>query len=427
MLFSAREIQKAYQLFIGKQALSMVLSLGSVVLIARQIGPAAYGAYFVCITFIDYLVQACQFGMGPYLYREKPESFHESLNSYFGFTLSLSGLLSCLIFLGLFLLDLEDSAAVQAGKWLVFSVPLLLFNNALRVSLEKELKSKEIVISETLAHMAFLLSGGLLALTERGIWAPVVAWWTQNVVLFVCLNRGCSTAPRFRVSKNRLLLMLKSGAPIVGVSLVSGMEGIALTGFTTSKLGLASTGELGLVKRVISRTSFLQVPNARVSNIVCGNHIADKERLKGFVESNLNGTIFSFGFLFLLLAWIPNALFEKVLGKEWGTSYELLPWLCFATFTTSSLYVLQAALIALEAHRVRIVFAGASLLVLIGASLLLMPHFGIRGWAMGEAAASLFWLLLPLALQRKTGRFDWLKPLRLWLVFGVLILLRGLL
>ena len=126
MLFSSQEISKAYQFFIGRQALSMALSFGSAVLIARQIGPTAYGAYFICTTGLEYLVQACQFGIPPFLYREKPQNFNQGLNLYFTFVLGLSLLISALIFLGLFFFKSSQLETIQAAKWLIFSLPLFL-------------------------------------------------------------------------------------------------------------------------------------------------------------------------------------------------------------------------------------------------------------------------------------------------------------
>jgi O-antigen/teichoic acid export membrane protein len=426
MLFSSQEISKAYQFFIGRQALSMALSFGSAVLIARQIGPTAYGAYFICTTGLEYLVQACQFGIPPFLYREKPQNFNQGLNLYFTFVLGLSLLISALIFLGLFFFKSSQLETIQAAKWLIFSLPLFLANTAFRISLEKELKSKEIASAEIAAHLVFLTVGGALAYLQKGVWAPVIAWWAQNLTLLFSLISLSSYRPIFGLHRSTLNLMLKSGAPVVGVSLISGLEGLTLSFITTDKLGISSTGELGLVRKIISRASFLQGPNTRLSNIVCGNHVADTLRLKSFISANLFGNTLAFGILFVLLAWTPNFIFEKILGEQWKSSFTLLPWLCFSTFTTSSLYVLQATLISLEAHRTRFFLAIASLISLILCGVLLIPQFGITGWAMAEASASLVSLFLIFIIQSKLGPFAWRKTLAIWFLLGTLILLRGL-
>ncbi|NBT59243.1 hypothetical protein EBT16_10715 [bacterium] len=425
MLFSSYQIRKAYQLFIGKQAASMALSFGSAVLIARQIGPSAYGAYFISITLIEYLLQACQFGMVPLLYREKSEKFRESYNTFFVFTVTVAFVLSALVFAGIFFYPFSDPESFTAVKWVIFSLPLFVANSAFKLALEKELRSKDIVSSEILAHVAFLLVGSVLAFLQKGLWAPVLGWWAQNLVFFLLLLRSRPSLPNFHSSWNLVRPMLKSGTPIVGVSLISGLEGLSMSALTSSKLGLSSTGEIGLVKKIIARASFLQAPNVRISNIVCGNHVSDSERLKNFTEKNLFSNTLAFGCVFLALAWTPNIVFEKLLGSNWGGSSLLLPWLCFATFTTSSLYVFQAGLIALEEHRPRLFLATGSLLVLVVSALGLMPRFGMRGWAMAESLASFVWLGLPVFFGLKVGRIRYRSSFILWALFGALILVRA--
>jgi len=424
MLFSPQEIRKAYGLFIGKQALSSILSLGSAVLIARKIGPQAYGIYFICITALEYLIQACQFGIPPFLYREEHKNFQNSLNYFFTFSFLAALILSFFVFFILLLFPFSRSELVSAGRIVIFTLPLVILSGVLRITLEKTLESKKIVSIEILSHLVFLAVGSFLALKGFGVLAPLFAWWAQNLIQCFLFFKLSSFRLRFQFQKTAFKNLLGNGLPIVGVSLISGAQGLVLSALTSLRLGVSSTGELGLVRKIISRASFLQVPNTRLTQIVCGNHIEDKGKLTSFISSNLLANTIAFGILFSVLAWIPSFVFEKVLGPDWRGAHQVLPWLCLAAFISSSFYVLNATLLMLAAHRERFIIAIISLTVLTIAALLFLPRYGIRGWAMAEAVASLSSFLALGSVLRLLGPVKWGKALSSAVLFGAICFLR---
>jgi len=427
VLFSSHQIRRAYGFFIGKQIISSVLSLGSAVLIAREIGPEAYGTYFICITALEYLVQASQFGIPPFLYRKQTEQFERALNIFFTYSFCSISFISFFIFISLFLIPFQKTELLLAGQMMALVLPVQIVAQAYRIFLEKHLQARSLFTIELSSQLAFLIVGGFYAFKQSGYLAPVLGFWAQSVVMVLFSIRLSVYRPSFCFAGAEARALLHNGAPVVLVSLVYGAQALLLTFVTSLKLGVSDTGELGLVRRIISRASFLQSPNTRLSNIICGNHVTNQERLRHFISSNLYLNTLAFGSLFLILAWTPSRIFETILGTKWKGVHDILPWLSFAAFINSSLYVLNSVLVVLEAHRPRLVAALFTLGVLAMAAATLMPLYGIKGWAMAEAAASITTLFLLRDILLRLGHLEYAKALFTAFIFGSLILLRAFL
>jgi len=426
MLFNSKDIRQAYKFFIGKQIISSFISLGSVILIARPLGPAIYGAFFIYISVMEFFAQLCQLGINPLLYKESDARFPSQLNTFFCGSLGISFVVSILIFWGVVLLPQDLINFSKAGKYLFLSLPLLVFINTLKIPLEKHLQSKKIIRAEITAHFTFLIFGSLLVFQGRGLYALLGAWLAQNILLALLFFKISPLRPHFQFELSAFKKMLVNGLPTLGINLMPRAEGLLLSTLTSLKLGVSSTGEIGLTKKIIDRASFLQIPNMKVSTIICGNHIEDLTHLREFTSKNLFWSTLTFGLIFLGISWTPDFVFESLLGPQWRASRTVLPWMCLSAFISSSSFVLQAVLMMLEAHQIRFFNALMSLIILSAMAFALLPKYGIQGWGVAEASSKVSYLILLFYVRRKLGAFKVSNILLMGFVFYILIAARTL-
>ena len=196
----------------GANIMGFIINFSLGVWLARILGPEAYGVIGMILVFVGFARLFMDFGFGEALV-QKQETTDTDYSTVFWFNLIVSAILSMTLF---FLASLissfyNSSSLAPISRFLSLVFILQSFGMVHRVKLEKELKFKEIGISEVSSSLLATMIAIIFALSNYGVWSLVVFHLTKPLFYSVSMWFFTLWLPRFNFSLDSLRELIKFG------------------------------------------------------------------------------------------------------------------------------------------------------------------------------------------------------------------------
>jgi O-antigen/teichoic acid export membrane protein len=427
MSLRAKVISGGFYLAI-RQGLGMVISLGGILLLTRLIGPEKYGLYAATFGIFWYLQTVCQLGIEIYLVRHEgedhPQLYHQAFT-----LLSLLGVVGA--GLSLLIIPLLQQWTRLPGfsdvAQIVFlGLPLVLISQVPAARLERNLDYRRFAVIELAGQAVFYLIALLLAFRGWGVWAPVTAWYVQQIQSIGLL---------FWVSKYRPCLFWD-------LSLVKQMLSYSL-GFSTSiwiwyarslvnpllvgrLAGAEAVGYVAIAIRLVDVLGFVKAATWRLAIATLSKLQSDRPRLLNAVTEGMGLQTLALGPMLVGFAWVAPWIMPLMFGQQWLPVIAVFPFIAMGNLTNALFNLHSSALYVLKKNWEVAIFHLVHMVLFVGAAAWLIPQFGLVGYGLAELVALLSYGVIHRELVKAVGMPEYALPGLWWIAFAAALFVHQL-
>lgn len=403
-----------------RQIVGLVVSVGGILALTRLIGPSAYGVYASAFSVMFFAQSVGEFGLDVFLVRFPGELSKSVCDQVFTLLLVLGTATTCLMLAATpavaHIIDLPSFAPVAA---VMFASILAVHLQQVPLSrLERNLHYGAIGLVEVSAQVAFFAVAIPCAVGGLGVWAPVCGWWTQQLLLLAGLFWADTYRPRlgWDVSVVRAAFSFGSLTTLSGIA--NNARTVAAPLIVGHALGAAAVGYVNLAIRITEQLGFARQVVTRLAFAVLAKLVDDLTRLRRAMERAMEAQLLAVGLPICGFAVVSGWLVPIVFGSEWTTVATLLPvlapaYLALAVFSLHNVVIMTAA-----RPWELIISQGSSTALLYASAWLLVPRYGLIGYAYAELVAMASWLLTDRLLTRRFLRPSYLTVGIWWGAFS---------
>src|SRR5690242_17524318 len=265
----------------ARHGLDAPLALIGESVMARWIGPGAYGLWIGASRLAFYVASVSSLSLSHYLLRKQTEPERDEYDQVF------SMLLAAGIVCGAASVALADCLAPLLGiKGLtgvvvafLLATPLTITNAVPRAWLERNMRYREVSAVETASKCIFYLAGAILAFRGWGVAAPVLGFWIQQLSLAVLLYLSAGYRPRLMVRLPLIREMAGWGLRYSAANWIMQARGLVNPLVVGKLCGIEAVGYIGFAERVVSALCFLGAAAWRLSMVVLARINPDRSRM----------------------------------------------------------------------------------------------------------------------------------------------------
>jgi O-antigen/teichoic acid export membrane protein len=369
-----------------REAIGIVIRAAGMILLTRLIGPTQYGLFAGPAVVNIFMVTVVLTGMDTVLIRRPGLGAR-----WFHFVFTYLLLTSCvaavlgIMFRGEVASLMGDHRMAGPFAVLAAAIPLNVLWVPGRALLERAMNYRKLAWIELLSDtMQYAVSLGLAFTTHFGVWAAVAGYLARQFILFVGVQLVSGYRPRLLWDKALLREGLKLGSGFSGGQLANRAGDLVVPIVVGRYLGTRDVGIAALTVRMAETLSFANRATYRLGVVALGRVQNNTKRLRGAVENFMAMQVLATGPMltgFALCAWFVVPLF---LGERWQQMIGLFPFIA-VNYLINTQFTGQVAALAVKGKSVVILRNSAiSAGLLFAAAFLLVPHFGLRGYAIAE-------------------------------------------
>jgi PST family polysaccharide transporter len=362
--------------------------------------------YAAALGFFTTLQLVSQLGISLFLIRREGELQVSTLHQ--AATVSIA--------LGLVALALGAVTLPLATQWsrlenaslptlaLYAALPLVALAQVPIAVLDRRLDYKRIAIIELAGQITFFTISVSYALVRPTVWAPVLGWWVQQLVLFVGASVSASYVPRYRWSWAEAREMMTYGASY-SASVWAYQLRRALNPLIVGRyLGAEAVALVALTSQLVVHLSFVSVSTWRLSTVALARVQGDPASLLRAINEGMRLQVPAIAPFLLLFAWLGPWIVGVVLGPEWMQVSVIFPYLA-SSFLVNAVFTMQSAALYVLGQNLRVGTTHLLQLALLGGvALLLVPRIGLIGWGIAEMTTMLAFLHMHASTVGSIGR-----------------------
>jgi O-antigen/teichoic acid export membrane protein len=412
-----------------RQVLGLAIGLLGPIYLLREIGPGNYGLYAAALSILTYIQLVSQWGVEIYLMRHPPsEDCAEVYHQGFTILIVLAALGIGASFAILPLLDgwMKFKGFYPVASLMFLTLPLLTLRQVPLAKLERELNYKRIALIELSGQACFYIVSLPLAFRERNVWAAVAGWWCQQGLLFALFF----IITRYRPSLHFDLQLTKR---ILGYGLgystsiwVWQLRNLVNPLIVGQFAGSAAVGFVALAIRIVEVLSFARSAAWRVSIAALARLQGERGKLLRAIREGMRLQILAVGPPLVIFSWIGGVVVSRIFGWEWGPVMVVYPFVALSYLANSLFNLHSSALYVMEENWDVTFFHVGHVGLFVGSAVLLVPHFGIVGYGLGEIAALAAYFIIDHFVRGRIGSIDY-RLAGIWAASLGLALFEGML
>lgn len=431
-----------------RQLIGSVLSLVSVLVIARVLGPKNYGIVAIATGILVFTFWTGKLGLDVYLIRQPdlPKDGAEQILAFYN-TVGVGLCLVLWLALPLFELWTGQAVVAQVLHWLVPVIWLEMVGSASIAMMERDLRFAEVGLIETVAQSANYLLAVPLVLLNFGYWGPIYGWVLQYVLLMIMSRYSFPVRWCWRWRWSFIREALQYGLAYSGSNLIVSLKGLTLPLFVSRLAGLEAAGIIGIALRLADQLGLFRMVISRLSISAISKLIGDPNATRRAISRGIVYQVLIVGPPFAIFSCCALWVIPLFFGKAWLPSIPIFSLIAVARLVDTFFNLHISALYASGHNREVAKFNAWYVGLFWLACWLLLPPLGIWGYGLAEIFSLVsyfsihrslarlysspdywdgFWLLLATLPAVLAG--PWLPPLMSVSLFiagyGLLFLLR---
>jgi O-antigen/teichoic acid export membrane protein len=379
-----------------RQILGLGISVAGMVIMARLVGPTAYGTYAIAAGIFTVLSGIGQLGIGTYLIRLERNPARADLDEAFTLLAAVGA--------GLWLM--ASAAAVMLPYWTpapnVCAVALAVFSmilpqlviNVPQAVLERKLDYAAIAKIDLSAQVAFHSVSLTLAVLGCGVWSPVGASWASIIVTSAMMFGGARYRPSLRWNSAAVRGMVAYGVAFATADWIWQMRALVNSLIVGRFAGPDAVGSIALTIRVVDALASAKTVAVRVAIPALGNLQGDEARTTRAVNEGTSLQVFAVGVPLFAFAFVGPPALPLLLGRDWSMVSPIFPFVA-ASALMQAVYSLPAMAMRVRGRNWSMaLFASLHVGLFFAAGLALVPHLGIIGYGVSEMLAFAAYALL---------------------------------
>ena len=392
--------------YMGMRQLSGIfLSIGGMVMLTRAIGPANYGLYIAALNIFAFIQVILQGGVRAYLVRQNEEGEERVYDQATTLMLIFGVAGTALMLAALPLLEgwerMDGFGPVALAMFLNLPVTLLIMVPMAR--LERNLDYKRVAISEFAGAATYYLVALPLAFEGLGVMAPVVGWWTQQLVTLVFVCRAARYLPRLSWDRKLVGSMIRYGTSFSASNVIFQTRQLVNPLIVGPYLGAEAVGYVALAIRLVARLTFLKETAYRLSIPALARLQQDRPRMVRAVSEGMKLQLLALGPLLVGFGWVAVWLLPFVFGPKWEPAMEIYPFIALSYLINALFNMHSSALYALRRNLKVASFTLTHVILFAGSALLLVPRLGLVGYGAAEIVALTSYVVIHVNFTRVVG------------------------
>ncbi|MGI9506393.1 MAG: oligosaccharide flippase family protein, partial [Geminicoccaceae bacterium] len=391
-----RRIARAAAFLTGRMVLSSTIGVVSVVLITREIGPAAYGLFVSIQAIMIYLGILAGLGVNVYLIRSEEEPDRDAYHQAFTLVIVSSVLLSALglAFMPLLEAWLSQEALTAPYLAMLLTLPLFCLTQPPLALMERSLNYRSVAAVELSSQVLFALVAITLAYRGAGFWAPIIGHIARQgtACILACLLAG--VWPKLRWSRSQAAEMTRYGLGFSGSEWILEMRRLVNPLVVGGALGLEAVAVVNLANRIVEVLAFIREAATRLAIVAMAKVQQDQERSRRMLDEAMVVQTILLGPALAGFASIGPWLVPLVYGSEWDGIFIVYSWIALGALI-NAIFNMHASQLYLRRRNADVaLFHLAHVLLLAGTVFVMVREFGLIGYGLGELAALVSYALL---------------------------------
>lgn len=402
------------------QLIVAALSLASVLVAARILGPSNYGIVTVTFGIFYFLIFVLKLGMHVYLVR-KPDLIEQEISQIQAFYAAL-GLVICIVLWMLAPLAgwwTRQPEVVTTFRWLLPAVWINMVSSASISMLEREVRFVEIGFIEAFSQSANYLLSIFLVFSGWGYMSLIFG----TLVRFIILGLGGyflrPVSWTYRWQWKVIEPALRYGLTYSISDLLISLKNLRVSLLVSRFISVEAAGVVGISIRMVEQLSILRLILLRMSISVMAKLKDDPEKVRRVISKGmayqalLNGAVCA---LFSVSsAWIIPLVFDE----RWLASAAIFPFIAVGALAIAIFDLHSSTLFAVGHNRDVALFNFLYVGVLWIVSSVLTPSLGIWGYGISEILALPVFFVLHRSVTKLYGTPNYWNTL--WIVLATVI------
>lgn len=400
-----------------RQIFSAGLSLVSILVLARVLGPQQYGIVAIALGIFYFLIWTSKLGLHVYLIRQPdlPQDAPAQVLAFF----NTVGAGFCLLLWAaapLFGSWTGQQEITGVMRWLPLPVWCEMVASVAISLLERELNFARVGLIETVAQTCN--SGLAIALVLSGwnYWGPIAGLIVQYVLLVILAHLSRPVSWRWRWHSEVIHPALRYGLTFTGSDWILSLRLLTVPLFVSRLLGVEAAGIASIAVRLVDQLALLRIVTRRLSISVLAKLTGQPARIRQAISRGMAYQAMLVGLVCAGFSCCAAWLIPLMFGAEWLPSVQLYPLVALAGLVGSLFDLHTSALYAAghnrEVARLNAVCIGVIWLM----TWLLLPLLNVWGYGIAELMAIPCYGLIHQSLTQLCGTPDYRNAL--WLVLA---------
>jgi PST family polysaccharide transporter len=408
-------------LLMGRQVVSMGLSLIGLLVITRIIGPTAYGPYVAALGICQYAQNLGQAGIGVYLVRASSDVTER--------TFAVAATLLLISAVGLTMI-LESSLGLIA-RWvpmpgltpllavLLVSVVFQTIAVGASARLERALDFRRVAMIEMTGQLLYYALALPLVFLGFGVWSLVTGWCLQQLYMCIAFHVAARYWPKLAWDTAIARAILNYTIGYATSDWLWQLRNLVNPLIVGHFLPAEAVGQVGLAIRMLELLSFTKTVAYRLSVAVLSKVQHEPAKLVEAATDGMRLQTLALGPVLIGFSWFGGILLTLVFGKRWDPVMLIYPYLALSYLTnaqfnihSSILYVLHRNWAVSWFHIVHIVLFGGAAWICVG-------RFGITGYGYAEMVALLSYPVVHRSVQKSIGSPDYGISVLWWTAIAI--------
>ena len=380
----ASVVRGGKKLLIRQTAGLVISGVGSIV-IARLIGLTGYGSYAAVFELTFFIQAMLEFSLDLFLVRRSSVD-NEIYDTVFilllvSAALGTSGAIAGIPLLGHFV---HVPQFYDVALCMFASIPVMHLQQVPLSKLERELNYGVIGKTEVAAQIMFCIVGITLASIHFGVWALVIAWWTQQTILLAIFWTKASYRPALRARMPLVREAMRFGAATTSANFVYSLRNLVNPLVVSRLLGVRAVAIVGLTLNLMDQVAFIKNVTYRIALTVLGRVQDSASRFATAVREGTLIQLFVVGVPFIGFACAARILIPLFFGSKWTEVAHVFPLVAvsYLAYVVGSLYT--AGLLAKGNPWLTIIPSMMNAALLWLAAVVLVRRFGVIGYGLAE-------------------------------------------
>ena len=368
-----------------RQLVTVGLSILSVLVIARILGPRNYGVLVNALGIFYFITWTGKLGLHVYLIQQKqlPDDAPEQVLTFFN-------LLSLAVAVGLWLLApaialwTGEPAVGELVRWLPLPIATELAASVSVAMLERNLAFAQVGLIEIGAQIANYAVALPLVMLGWGYWGPIVGLCVRGVVLLALAQSSYRVGIKGRLDPSFLKPALRYGFTFSLSNWVISLRALTIPVMVTPIAGLEVAGLVSIAIRLAEQLSTLRMVVRRMSISVMAKLTDDAQAVRRTVSRGMAYQALLIGTVCSAFACVDSWVVPRFFGDDWLQSTYIFPLIALSAMARAMFDLHSGALYAQhqnsEVTKAYVVYIA---LLWLGCWLLL-PVYGLWGYGLAE-------------------------------------------
>ncbi|MFK8182184.1 MAG: oligosaccharide flippase family protein [Phormidesmis sp.] len=407
-----------------RQLVTVGLSILSVLVIARILGPTNYGILVNALGFFYFITWTGKLGLHVYLIQQKelPDDAPEQVLTFFN-VLSLVFAAGLIALAPAIALWTGEPAVGDLVRWLPIPIATELAASVSIAMLERNLAFAQVGLIEIGAQLANYAVALPLVILGWGYWGPLVGLCVRGVVLLALAQYSYRVGLRWTLNRQFLQPALRYGFTFSLSNWVISLRALTIPVMVTPIAGVEVAGLVSIAIRLAEQLSTLRMVVRRMSISVMAKLTDDAAAVRRTVSRGMAYQALLIGTVCSAFACVDSWVVPRFFGDDWLQSTYIFPLIALSAMARAMFDLHSGALYALDRNaEVTKAYVIYIALLWVGCALLL-PKFGLWGYGLAELLTVFSNLLLHRSLVKLYGQPQYTAAA--WLTVAAMIPILG--